>query len=427
MFARAERDRERIEAPSLPVGAGLPSRLRELLWETSAMQRYVTSVATSAAILLAACGDPATRPGTTAPTSSASASLDADLSHRAVGGVYVGTNDAQANAVVAFARLESGALLKIGEFKTGGAGIGGTADPLQSQGSVILSANHKRLYVVNAGSNSVSTFAVLDDASLHLLGTVGSGGRGPISMTLTENRLYVLNADNSIAGFSVGDETPRPILRSRLSLGASTDGPSTINAGRDGRLLFVTQRDINALDVVTVRADGELTAASRRASSGIGPFGFAVTSRDQLIVSEAAGTLPNGAVSSYRVAGNNSLSLISATLSTHQAATCWLVLTKDEHFAYVANAGSGSLSGYEVASDGSLSPLDANGRTGVTNGTGAAPLDMDLTRDGKFLYVLQTGTGTVGTFAIGSHGRLSVLPDTPGLSANAGFEGIAVY
>jgi len=103
------------------------------------------------------------------------------------------------------------------------------------------------------------------------------------------------------------------------------------------------------------------------------------------------------------------------------------VLTKSGRFAYAANAGSGSIAGYDVAVDGTITALNSNGRTGVTNGSGATPLDMDVSQDGKFLFVLQTGTGTIGAFAIGSDGSLSVLADTPGLSAVAGFQGLAAF
>ena len=72
----------------------------------------------------------------------------------------------------------------------------------------------------------------------------------------------------------------------------------------------MTQRDAGAIDVVAVGANGELTARSRRPSSGSGPFGFAVTARDQLIVSEASGAAPNGAVSSYQLFGGATLSPI---------------------------------------------------------------------------------------------------------------------
>lgn len=390
------------------------------------MKRYVSQVIAFGAIWLAACGDNVTQPRLSARTPTVAANNDVTGGRPAVGGVYVSTNSASGNAVVAFARFENGALAKIGEFETGGVGTGGGVDPLQSQGALVVSDNHKRLFVVNAASNSISTFGVSDDASLRLVGAVSAGGSGPISLTLASNRLYVLNSDNSITEFAVnGDELPRPI--SHISLGAASDGASTIGAARDGKFVFVTQRAAGAIDVVAVGADGALSAASRRPSSGSGPFGFAVTSRDQLVVSEASGAAPNGAVSSYKLIAGATLTTISASLSTHQAATCWLVLTKDERFAYAANAGSGSISGFGVAPDGSLSPLDADGRTGVTNGVGATPLDMDITHDGKFLYVLQTGTGTVGAFAIGNSGRLTTLPDTPGLTASAGFQGLAAF
>ena len=392
------------------------------------MKRYVSSVVACGAVWLAACADQTTQPRITAPTVTAAADKDVNDGQRVVGGVYTSTNGANGNAVVAFARFENGTLAKIGEFQTGGSGIGGGVDPLTSQGALVVSPSHQRLFVVNAASNSISTFAVLGDASLSLLGTVSSGGSGPISLTLANSRLYVLNRDNSISGFAAeGNGLPQPISGSHLSLGAAGDGPSTISASRDGKFLFVTQRAAGAIDVIAVGANGDLTVASRRASSGNGPFGFAVTNRDQLIVSEVAGAAPNGAVSSYSLLGDGTLSTISASLSTHQAAPCWLVLTKDGRFAYVANSGSGSIAGYDVSTNGSLTELNADGRTGVTNGAHATPLDIDVSQDGRFLFALQTGSGTIGAFAIGSDGRLSVLPDTPGLSAAAGFQGLAAF
>lgn len=390
------------------------------------MKRYVSSVVACGAVWLAACADQTTQPRITASNLAATADKSAGDGQHAVGGVYTSTNGASGNAVIAFARFENGTLAKIGEFPTGGSGIGGGVDPLESQGALAVSPDHQRLFVVNAGSNSVSTFAVSADASLRLLGTVGSGGSSPISLTLSNGRLYVLNGDNSITGFAAdGGALPQPV--SHLSLGAASDGASTIGASRDGKFLFVTERAAGAVDVIAVGASGDLAVISRRASSGNGPFGFAVTSRNQLIVSEAAGSAPSGAVSSYALAADGSLSTLSPSLSTHQTATCWLVLTKSGRFAYAANAGSGSISGYDVSVDGSVTPLNANGRTGVTNGSGATPLDMDVTQDGKFLFVLQTGTGTIGAFAIGADGGLSVLADTPGLSAVAGFQGLAAF
>jgi 6-phosphogluconolactonase len=387
------------------------------------MKQYLSFVLASTAALLAACGDQTTQPQSLAGGRSAATTASHDLGGdaRTVGGVYVSTNAATGNAIVAFARAENGSLEKIGQFNTGGLGIGGGGDPLQSQGAVVVSRDHQALFVVNAGSNSISAFAIDNGAVPHLLGTVSSFGSTPVSLAVTDERLFVLNQDNSIASYSiVGTGLPTPL--GQLSLGPASDGPSTINTSRDGHYLFVTERAGNAIAVATVDERGNLTSAGRRTSSGGGPFGFAVTSRDQLIVSEAGA----GAVSSYKLAGG-ALSLITGSLSTQQAAPCWLVLSTDERFAFVANAGSGSIGGFAVSPDGVLTSLSADGRTGVTNSANATPLDMQITRDGKFLYVLQTGTGTVGTFAIGAQGSLTTLPDTPGLAPVAGFQGLAAY
>lgn len=383
------------------------------------------------AVGLAGCADQiATQPASssapraTGPTAVASL----DRAKHPIGAVYVSTNATSGNAVVAFARDEDGSLSKIGEFATGGNGIGGGVDPLQSQGSVVLGDGHQQLFVVNAGSNSVSAFDIGDDESLHLAGTVSSRGNEPISLVAVGRRLYVLDADNTVAGYWTDrGAAPRAIDAASLTLGPASDGPSTINASRDGRFLFVTQRDGNAIDVIRVDQDGSLSRLERTPSSGGGPFGFAVTPRNQLLVSEASGDAPNGAVSSYHAEPDGALREISKSLSTHQAATCWLVVTNDGRFTYVANAGSGSISGYAVSPNGALTPLSTDGRTAVANTAGATPLDMDLSRDGKFLYVLETGAGAVGAFAVRPDGRLVNLPDTPGLTAASGLQGLASF
>src|SRR6478672_3716069 len=122
----------------------------------SSMKQYLSAVLASSAVLLTACGDQPTQPQSRL---NAGAAISADRGpggSPAVGGVYVSTNGVNGNAVVAFARFENGTLQKLGEFKTGGLGIGGAGDPLQSQGSVVVSSDHRRLFVVNAGSSSSS-------------------------------------------------------------------------------------------------------------------------------------------------------------------------------------------------------------------------------------------------------------------------------
>src|ERR1700739_3755757 len=76
------------------------------------------------------------------------------------GAVFAMTNAASNNQINAYIRGEDGSLQFSAAFPTGGNGSGGTVDPLTSQGSLTLSADHNLLFAVNAGSGTLSTFAV---------------------------------------------------------------------------------------------------------------------------------------------------------------------------------------------------------------------------------------------------------------------------
>ena len=79
--------------------------------------------------------------------------------------VFVMTNDADANEVIAYERTPNGTLDDPHRYSTGGRGSGGTVDPLASQGSLTLSEDGSALFAANAGSGTVSLFACSARAS----------------------------------------------------------------------------------------------------------------------------------------------------------------------------------------------------------------------------------------------------------------------
>jgi 6-phosphogluconolactonase (cycloisomerase 2 family) len=380
-----------------------------------------------ALLALGACTDTTATTFGATPSAAADTRIESAEHAGDAGAVFVTTNDARHNAVVAFARASNGTLSYRATVATGGAGIGGTIDPLASQSALALSADAHRLYVVNAGSGSVTTFAVAG-AELTRLRTTPSGGTQPVSLAVRGHRLFVLNAgSNAVAEFALnGDGVPAATPLATATLATPASGASTIGIAPDGRHVVVTERDANALAVFTVGDGGALSAPVTTTSSGSTPFGFAFTPRNQLVVSEAAGDAPNGAASSYRIGHDGTLALVSGSVSTHQAATCWLVVTESGRLAFAVNSASGSISAYAVGADASLHLVDENGRTG-DSGAGAAPIDLGLSRGGRFLYVLEAGTGTIGAFSVGHDGHLATLPDTPGLTAASGLQGLAAY
>jgi len=107
----------------------------------------------------------------------------ARLAAQSTGAVYVLSNQPVENAVIVFHRNADGTLLPGGSFPTGGAGFGSGPNPLGSQGALMLSADNRLLFAVNAGSDSITAFAVAGD-SLTTLQTVPSGGTKPVSLTV---------------------------------------------------------------------------------------------------------------------------------------------------------------------------------------------------------------------------------------------------
>jgi 6-phosphogluconolactonase (cycloisomerase 2 family) len=369
---------------------------------------------------LAACSDQSS----TNPLSpdQATASRGNSALGSAEGWVFVSTNDVNANEVKAFSRAADGSLSLLGTFATGGSGVGGTGDPLTSQGAAAISPDHAFLFVVNAGSNDVSVFRIKNDG-LKLVERTESGGQFPNSVAVTDDAVYVLNANSSNVGVFSYNESGNLRSRGTAALSPNTAGPTEVRVSPNGHWLDVTERVSNTIDAFRIARDGSLSAPVKTENAGNTPFGFQFTPSGILVVSEAG----SASASSYTQALSGALTAVSSAVSNGgQAAPCWLIVDSRGRFAYTANAGGSSISGYAIDNNGSLTLITPGGRTGDL-GVGANPLDIDFGGDGRFLYVLKNGTGTVGAFTVNSDGTLTPLPDTPGLVARAGYMGLAAF
>src|SRR5260370_10247165 len=67
------------------------------------------------------------------------------------GAVYTMTNDASENSILVYSRNSNRLLTFQGPVSTHGRGSGGILDPLQSQGSVVLSQDGSFLFAANGG------------------------------------------------------------------------------------------------------------------------------------------------------------------------------------------------------------------------------------------------------------------------------------
>ena len=320
------------------------------------------------------------------------------------GALYTQTNSTTGNSVYRLDRAPDGSLNVVASYRTGGLGTGAG---LGSQGAVALSDDGRTLVAVDAGSNDIAAFHIGRRGHLTLTDREPSGGTLPVSVDIADGRVYVLNAGGqaTVAAFDVD----RAGLRSR---GVADLNPGALNAAQvsvapDGRSLVVTERAANRLETIPLRGGRFAGPATITPSSGLVPFGFAFSPRGDLIVSEAG----NSTVSSYR-AGH----VVTASLPVGQGAACWVAIDPQGKFAYTGNA-TGSISGFAIGRDGSLTALNADGLTATS------PRPNDLAFSGQYLYVINPSVGSITAYKQQADGSLTPQPGVsdlgPGLAGLA--------
>jgi 6-phosphogluconolactonase (cycloisomerase 2 family) len=359
-----------------------------------------------------------------APAASASTADRHEDFQGARDAVFVQTDNTLGNAVVAYHRAPDGTLSIAGTYPTGGLGgvlTGSVVDHLASQGSLTYDREHGLLYAVNAGSDTVSVFAVYGDR-LALRQVVSSGGTFPVSVTVHGNLVYVLNAlgAGSVNGYRVDGGQLSPIPGSERGLNLTpvtgpnqfTNTPGQVSFTPDGSALLVTTKANGSdVDVFSVAGDGRLSASPVvNSEPGAVPFAVSFDRHGHVLIAEAG----TNALATFTLSGTGSLSLLNVAL-TGQAATCWVA--RAGRFFYVSNAGSGSVSGYTVGVGGTLSGL---GNTATDGGT----VDAAPAAHGRFLYVQTGGAGIVDEYAVGSGGSLTKIGSVT-VAGAVGGEGIA--
>src|SRR4051794_30965118 len=317
--------------------------------------------------------------------------------------VYVQTNDAAANAIIAFRRTGDGRLASLGRCETGGRGTG---EPhLPSQNSVVLSADGRWLLVVDAGSDELSLFAV-EPGGLRLSDRVGSGGRRPTSVAVRDGLVYVLNNGTpNVSGFTLVDGKLVALDDSTRPLSSDDADPAQVSFNLDGRALVVTERGTDSISSYSTDERGRAHGPATVKSSGQTPYGFDFTPNGSLIVTEAfGGAIGAAAASSYDVSGAGELTAVSASVGDSRSEVCWAAVTRDGRFAYVTNFGDGTISSYRIMADGRLrlhDPVVAatrHGEKGIR--------DEAISGDGRFLYAIDADAQRLFGWQVLADGRL---------------------
>ncbi|HEY2438887.1 MAG TPA: hypothetical protein VGI07_01585, partial [Solirubrobacteraceae bacterium] len=112
----------------------------------------------------------------------------------------------------------------------------------------------------------------------------------------------------------------------------------------------------------------------------------------------------------YTDSANGTLTPIGASpFADNQTAPCWVEISHDGRFLFTVNTASGTISRYSIASNGALTLLGST-PVGASGGVGA--VDARLSPDGRTLYVDESRIGKVGEFAVDG-GNLTELAGSP--------------
>jgi 6-phosphogluconolactonase len=365
-------------------------------------------------------------------------------------------------------------------------------DSLGSQGGLILDDQHHLLFAVNTETlaensqdcqgGTVTSFLVASNGRLRFADRVVSGGLFPNSLAVKNidsredhgDLLYVLNSGGpgsspfcgpspNITGFtvnSVGQMSllsgsvqsiidPGPLDGTGTGVNCPVSGfptpsfdcgrnppafprsPAQVRFTPDGAQLIVTVKGTNKIYVFPVGENGAPMATQAPGPALPTYFGFTFDKLGHLILTEAFGQATSipaggaGAVSSFTITGAGALEQISASVGDGGTAACWIALEPvTGRYAYVSNNLSNSLSSYSVGNDGSVTLLAAIAAAAT------GPNDLAAVGDGhaSFLYVLNSGAGTVGAFQVNlGNGSLTPLSAVGGLPIDDGAAGLAAY
>ncbi|MEJ2008496.1 MAG: beta-propeller fold lactonase family protein [Acidobacteriota bacterium] len=236
---------------------------------------------------------------------------------------------------------------------------------------VAIAATGHYFYVANAEGN-VSAYSVSSDggSATELQGSPFLAGAGPDAITATAQPsvLYVANAQsNNISGYSLDASTgiPTPLPGSPYPAG---QGPASIKVLPEAmpnssgvRLVVVANKLSNNVSVYSMASDGSLSpvpgspfpagsAPTGTSGSGVSPLTFTYVSNSE-----------SNNISGYSIDNaTGTLTLLPGSPFPAGTSPSSIAAASGGFWVYVANAGSDTLSVYQIGQDGALTQVSGS-------------------------------------------------------------------
>ena len=123
----------------------------------------------------------------------------------------------------------------------------------------------------------------------------------------------------------------------------------------------------------------------------------------------------------------------------NQLTTCWIDFAANGTTFYVSNAINATISSFELQADGTPALLEliaASGVSGFSTGGTTGPevfgttdgfIDLDITEDGSYLYQLEGLNGSISGYSLNDDGTLTFVQEVEGLLPEIDTQGLVTY
>ncbi|KIJ42756.1 hypothetical protein M422DRAFT_254222 [Sphaerobolus stellatus SS14] len=283
-------------------------------------------------------------------------------------------------------------------------GVPAAPDPLLSQGSITVSGN--KLYVINAGFNSIAAFDIdaTDPTKLRRIGSaVNSGGEFPISVAVSEKRGLVcaLNGGrvNGVSCFKPSDSkglVPVPNTQRLLNLNQTTPPNFALGNGfgqglfneAENQLLATVQRNFRELNV----AGASL------------PFGMTILpGKNAALVTD-----PALGYEIFDLSGQNRSGIFP--FQAEGAMNCWALHSQKTDHVFLIDFGTSLIN--EVAVDRNLGSSIVS-QLALAKDSFLSDSQIVTVHGNEYLYVLTLGKILVTVLSLNGPGKVTVVQQFP--------------
>ena len=357
------------------------------------------------------------------------------------GVVYVESNVAAApgNQILGYRRDALGRLTPLpgSPYSAGGAGISPTFNlgPYDSDSEIITNEDRTRLFATNGGSDSIAVFRFRENGALvPIAGSpFPSGGSNPVGLTLSGDKLVVVNQDNDpghpgryLPSYSTlrmaENGSLRPIRGASFTLDLGSNPTQAYATPQNPRHVFGCDflggvlRSFEVMDSGLLRqVDAQPLPPDEFGLSGAPPFPLGVWSHPKARILYV-GFVTINRLGVYRYDDRGHFRFLRSVPNSGNA-ICWLRTNKEGTRLYTSNTADPSLSVYDISGDPSQ-PVEIQ-KIMLAGQSNVYQITLDPTE--KWLYAvtqrnsadLPASANALHVLRIMQNGTLTEVPTSP--------------